>query len=77
MSPLKGNSGVMKIDSHQHYWHFNEQDYGWMGDNMATIKRDLLPVDLLPQLKNIGFDGTVAVQARQSLEETNWLLKLS
>lgn len=67
----------MKIDSHQHYWHFNTADYGWMGDNMSVIKRDFLPTDLLPELKSIDFDGSVAVQARQSLEETNWLLQLA
>ena len=67
----------MKIDSHQHYWHFNTADYGWMGDNMSVIKRDFLPADLLPELKSIDFDGSVAVQARQSLEETNWLLQLA
>ena len=67
----------MKIDSHQHYWHFNTADYGWMGENMSVIKRDFLPADLLPELKSIGFDGSVAVQARQSLEETNWLLQLA
>jgi L-fuconolactonase len=76
-STLKFPLEVMKIDSHQHYWHFNEQDYGWMGDNMSVIKRDFLPADLLPNLKKIGFDGSVAVQARQTLEETNWLLQLS
>jgi len=67
----------MKIDSHQHYWHFNTADYGWMGDNMSVIKRDFLPADLLPELKSIDFDGSVAVQARQSIEETNWLLQLA
>ena len=67
----------MKIDSHQHFWHFNTEDYGWMGDNMSAIKRDFLPADLLPELESIGFDGSVAVQARQSLEETNWLLELA
>ncbi len=67
----------MKIDSHQHYWHFNTADYGWMGENMSVIKRDFLPTDLLPELKSIDFDGSVAVQARQSLQETEWLLQLS
>lgn len=67
----------MKIDSHQHFWHFNTRDYGWMGEDMAVIKHDFLPDDLLPVLKSIGFDGSVAVQARQSLEETNWLLQLA
>ena len=67
----------MKIDSHQHYWYFNTADYGWMGENMSVIKRDFLPADLLPELKSIDFDGSVAVQARQSLEETDWLLQLA
>ena len=67
----------MKIDSHQHYWHFNTADYGWMGENMSVIKHDFLPIDLLPELKSIDFDGSVAVQARQSLEETCWLLQLA
>jgi L-fuconolactonase len=67
----------MKIDSHQHYWHFNTADYGWMCENMSVIKRDFLPTDLLPELKSIDFDGSVAVQARQLLEETNWLLQLA
>ncbi len=67
----------MKIDSHQHYWHFNTDDYGWMGDNMSVIKRDFLPADLMSELQNSGFDGSVAVQARQNLIETNWLLQLA
>ena len=67
----------MKIDSHQHYWHFKTEDYGWMGDNMSDIKRNFLPSDLLPELQNLGFNGSVAVQARQNIIETNWLLKLA
>ncbi len=67
----------MKIDSHQHYWYFNTEDYGWMGDNMSAIKRDFLPSDLIPELQSIQFDGSIAVQARQNMEETNWLLKLA
>jgi L-fuconolactonase len=67
----------MKIDSHQHFWHFNVEDYGWMNDEMTSVKRDFLPADLAPELKNIGFDGSIAVQARQSPEETNWLLDLA
>lgn len=67
----------MKIDSHQHYWHYNTADYGWMGEEMAAIRRDFMPADLLPELKSIGFDGSIAVQARQSAEETRWLLELA
>ena len=41
------------------------------------IRRDFLPADLEPELKTCGLDGCIAVQARQSLEESRWLLNLS
>ena len=67
----------MNIDAHQHFWRYNESEYGWMGPGMETLKRDHLPPDLLPLLQSAGFDGTIAVQARQVLEETRWLLELA
>jgi L-fuconolactonase len=67
----------MRIDSHQHFWHYSPIEHGWMSDEMAQLKRDLLPEDLAPLLKSIGVDGCIAVQARQSLEETRWLLDLA
>jgi L-fuconolactonase len=48
-----------------------------MTDTMGALKHDFLPADLEPLLKSIHFDGCVAVQARQSLEETEWLLDLA
>ena len=48
-----------------------------MTDNMGALKHDFLPADLHPLLKTIHFDGCLAVQARQSLEETEWLLDLA
>jgi L-fuconolactonase len=65
------------IDCHQHFWLFNEKDYGWMGDNMQAIRKNFLPADLVEVQKTIGFNGSVAVQARQSLDETRWLLGLA
>ena len=67
----------MKIDTHQHFWQYNQQDYGWMLPGMEILKKNHLPDDLGPLLQSIGFDGTVAVQARQILEETEWLLELA
>jgi len=67
----------MRIDAHQHFWSYNMDEYGWIGDNMALLKRDFLPPDLKSELVNAGFDGSVAVQARQTIEETRWLLQLS
>ena len=48
-----------------------------MTDKMGALKHDFLPADLAPLLKTIHFDGCVAVQARQSLAETEWLLELA
>ena len=48
-----------------------------MSDSMSTIRRDFLPADLQPLLAALNFDGCIAVQARQSLEETRWLLGLA
>jgi L-fuconolactonase len=48
-----------------------------MDDRMVVLKRDYLPDDLRPLLSSAKFDGTIAVQARQNLEETRWLLELA
>ena len=67
----------MKIDAHQHFWHYTTADYGWIDDSMSVIRRDFLPADLAPLASAAGLDGTVAVQARQCLAETDWLLDLA
>jgi L-fuconolactonase len=67
----------MKIDAHQHFWKYNDRDYVWMSAAMGKLRRDHLPADLLPLIKTAGIDGTIAVQARQTLEESAWLLQLA
>jgi L-fuconolactonase len=67
----------MKIDSHQHFWKYNRAHQVWMTDAMAVLRRDYLPDELKPLLQTAGFDGTIAVQARQMIEETEWLLELA
>lgn len=44
---------------------------------MRLLRRDFLPADLHSELERAGFQGCVAVQARQTLEETRWLLDLA
>jgi L-fuconolactonase len=44
---------------------------------MPAIRRSFGPDDLKPLLDAAGFKASVAVQARQSLEETRWLLELA
>jgi L-fuconolactonase len=67
----------MRIDSHQHFWRYEPSQYAWITDAMGGLRRDCLPDELAPLLQAIGFDGSVAVQARQTLEETTWLLELA
>ena len=66
-----------RIDAHQHFWRFNPADYEWIDDRMAALRRDFLPADLQPLLESAGFDACVAVQTRQSLDETEFLLQLA
>ena len=67
----------MRLDSHQHFWKYDPVAYDWIDERMGVLKRDFLPEHLLPLLRQAGFDGCVAVQARQSLEETRFLLELA
>ncbi len=67
----------MTIDAHQHFWQYNPVRDSWITDDMAVIRRDFLPDDLEPILRQNGIDGCVAVQASQSLEETWFLMQLA
>jgi L-fuconolactonase len=66
----------MRLDSHQHFWRYNTTDYPWIQPD-GPIRRDFLPNDLAPLLKKAGLDGSIAVHARQSLVESNFLLGLA
>lgn len=67
----------MRIDAHQHFWIYTPKEYEWIDDSMQAIRRNFLPEDLAPELLQNGFAGSVAVQARQTLEETRQLLSLA
>jgi L-fucono-1,5-lactonase len=67
----------VRIDSHQHFWRYDAAEYGWIDDSMAALRRDFLPANLRQEMLYAGMDACVAVQARQTLEETRWLLDLA
>lgn len=67
----------MRIDAHQHYWTMSRDDYGWITPELPVLYRDFLPRDLEPELAKQGIDGTIAVQAAPTLEETEYLFKLA
>jgi L-fuconolactonase len=65
------------VDAHQHFWDPASADYPWMTDEVATLRRRFGPEDLEPLLRQHGVAGTVAVQARHSLDETRALLEVA
>src|SRR6266850_629625 len=66
----------MRIDSHQHFWNYSAREYPWINEK-SRIRRDFLPDALERELRPVKVDGSVAVQARQSVEESRWLLNLA
>jgi L-fuconolactonase len=67
----------MRIDAHQHFWTYEPAEYDWIDDSMGALKRDFSPSDLQHEMSRAGIDRSIAVQARQTLQETRWLLELA
>lgn len=65
------------IDAHQHYWHYNQSEYDWINDSMKILQQDFLPSHYKEEMKDNNIHGSVVVQARQSDQETKWLLDLA
>jgi L-fuconolactonase len=68
---------ALRIDAHQHFWRYALATHPWIDDSMGALKRDFLPEDLAPLLRDAGLDGCIAVQAAQDVAETEWLLRLA
>jgi L-fuconolactonase len=68
---------MMRVDTHQHFWRYNVAEYGWIDDSMSALRRDFSPPDSAREMSSIGFGACIAVQTRQTLEETRWLLSLA
>jgi L-fuconolactonase len=64
------------IDSHHHLWNYSKEEYPWIPEGSPLTKDHLLP-ELETATGKAGVDGTVAVQARQVLEESDFLLALA
>lgn len=67
----------MRIDSHQHFWNYEPSEFGWISEHHKAIRRDFLPSDIVPLLSDTEINGTIAVQSRQSINETDFLLALA
>jgi L-fuconolactonase len=66
----------MHLDSHQHFWSYDAAQYPWIAPG-SPLQRNWLPPDLAPLLASVKIDGCIAVQARQIIEESHWLLELA
>jgi L-fuconolactonase len=60
---------MARIDAHQHFWLFDPVRDSWITDDMADIRRDFLPGDLQPILRQHRLDGCVVVQSDQTPAE--------
>ena len=67
---------VMKLDAHQHFWRYDAAQYPWIPKG-SPLHRDWLPADLAQIQQPLGLHGSVAVQARQTIAESDWLLGLA
>lgn len=66
-----------RIDAHHHLWRYRPEEFGWLRGELGALRRDFLPEDLECVMREAQIDGTVAVQARQTMEETEWLLAMA
>lgn len=66
-----------RVDAHQHFWNYSPEEYCWIDESMSVLQRNFMPPDLALELRTAKVDGTIAVQARQSIAETDWLLELA
>lgn len=64
----------MRVDAHHHLWRYTPEEFSWIGEDSAMLRRDFLPADLKAAMASAGVGAAVAVQARCSLEETEFLL---
>ena len=67
----------MIIDSHHHFWKYDPVEYDWIDDSMKIIRQDFLPDKLELTIGDAGVDGVISVQARQSVDETDWLIGMA
>lgn len=70
-------SDIVCVDSHQHFWELQRNDYGWLTTDLKPLYRNFLPADLIPHLEATNTSKTVLVQAAPTLAETLYLLELA
>lgn len=67
----------MRIDAHQHFWNYDPNRHGWINDEMASIRKNFTPTELIQELRGTGIDGTIAVQVDETEAENQFMLSLA
>lgn len=68
---------MQRIDSHVHFWDYDPVRNSWITEDMRAIRRDFLPGDIGPLLKEHAIDGCILVQVNQTEAENDFFLKLA
>ncbi len=69
---------MITIDAHQHFWELGRFEYEWLrAPALHPIRRDFLPADLQPLLRESGVQKSVFVQTQHNMAETRWVLDLA
>ena len=68
-----------RVDAHRHFWSWSDSavDYSWMEGPYQELQRDYLAEHAAQATQDVGPDLCVAVQARQVLVESDFLLGLA
>lgn len=67
----------MIIDAHQHFWNLEKVAYPWMDPAYGSICRTIEADELEPLIRKAGINKTVIVQAMNSYEDTEYMLKVA
>ncbi|HOZ63358.1 MAG TPA: amidohydrolase family protein [Burkholderiaceae bacterium] len=67
----------MKIDTHQHFWRYQSDEFPWISESMPILRQDRMPQDSQSANQACGVDAVVAVQARGVVQETDFLMELA
>ncbi len=69
---------MLTVDAHQHFWQLGRFPYEWLQNPMLEpIRRDFLPDDLQPLLRETGIQRSVFVQTQHNVSENRWVLDLA
>jgi len=72
---MSNSINTQNIDAHHHFWLYDPARHEWITDEMSAIRKDFLPKDFEPILKQNGISGSVLVQVDQTETENDFQLK--